>query len=112
MAQLGTLFATEGEVDKYFQHKTYTPHAFSISKDDLRSHGFPENPTKEQFVSYLDREIAMANNYLIDLNRVRSRVADHIRSAPEREATALQRWASGYCDGLDKALRIARHEDE
>jgi hypothetical protein len=64
---------------------------YPISKDDLRSHGFPENPTKEQFVSYLDREIAMANNYLIDLDRARQRVVEHIRSAPEREFAALRR---------------------
>jgi hypothetical protein len=173
MRELGTLFAREGEVDKYFQHKTYTPQVVSISKDDLKSHGWPDNPTKEQFISYLDREIFEANVHihchealryfgffldwkfvdgewkyevwplekektnlapvseaelldltnsfglvraeypgkLIDTDRVKNRVLIHLRFAEEREAAALLLWASGYCDGLDRALRISRNKE-
>jgi len=45
------------------------------------------------------------------LDRVKNRILIHLRFAPEREAAALLKWASGYCDGLDRALRIARREE-
>jgi len=73
---------------------------------------FPENPTMATFHAFVDREIAMCHNLIVDLNRVRSRVADHIRSAPEREAAQLKKWAIGYDDGIRTALAVLKREDE
>jgi hypothetical protein len=102
MAQLGTLFATRGDVDKYFIPK----------HDNFELVASPE----------MDEFLTAAWKWFKDPTqprpllpgwegRVSGRIALHMRSAPEREAAALQRWASGYCDGLDRALRIARHKE-
>lgn len=79
LAELGgELFATEHPMDRWFPKQWDNPHP-----------GI--NVARENFVAWLDREIAMTNYFLIDLERVRSRVEQHIRTARDREFAALRR---------------------
>lgn len=173
MGELGTLFATEGEVDKYFQcgkrAKALVPRlgmyyacVLPQNHEGPCAHGgqcfkhgsyvgdkCPEWPNCEanaptfdhrtneaiwqqglredvQPMSYLApvseaEMLDLTNSFglvraeypgkLIDTDRVKNRVLIHLRFAEEREAAALLQWASSYCDGLDRALRIAQHKD-
>jgi hypothetical protein len=149
MAQLGgELFATAGEVDKYFVSASdYCSKCNGVILKPNVNYGInpdvvckcPSPPVWEQGLLRTELTLAepiledeakewwtkrctpelihkrlVARNPQIDdgvLLRIQESVEDHICSAPEREAAALLRWASGYCDGLDRALRIARHKE-
>ena len=91
MAQLGTLFATEGEVDKCFEYARSTMHelqcefcgkTFGVAGNCSGTPGgYDEFACLDCWANYLRTD------------RVTRSVEDHIRSAPEREAAALREWA-------------------
>ena len=93
MAQLGTLFATEGEVDKYFQSQ----------EDVLAAFRRANKIVLEKIAVGIDAHVR-------DL-RVTARIVEHIQFAPEREAARLQEWARGYDDGIRTALALLKRED-
>jgi len=77
----GALFATEGQVDRYFNHanekckKIYEQYRAGLAL-------VPD-------VDFLNME--WFKNYDVDLERVKSRVVEHVRTAPDREREALRR---------------------
>src|ERR1700734_3068322 len=108
MAQLGTLFATKGNVDNYFEcaNKFTTKRGEELLCDMRLGHAGPHESgdyewwdggpevlkwlTGSSKVNWIRAGEWFRNERA---ERVRQLVADHIRSAPEREAAALREWA-------------------
>lgn len=143
MAQLGTLFATRGDVDQYFLltgkygpkgsakcecvcgcdvvalNPDTVPYLCSVCsvremrgdgefhhlKRGRESHVEPMEVPEDSLASPAENESAL------QAARIQTRIAEHMMTAAGRERAALQKWAAGYCDGLDRALRIARRQE-
>ena len=102
MAQLGgELFATRGNVDNFFgEPLKITPEEEAMQRQ-----------RNALINARLDVLPFLVPPRVIDTDRIKNRILIHLRDAAEREHSALLKWASGYCDGLDRALRIARRKD-
>ena len=109
----GALFATEGQVDRYFNHanetckKIYEQYRAGLTQsfpqvdwfeaegqvDECFGRGFSEDAIAHQ----RERDIAWAVRYItVEIpnkrrERIQARVEEHIRFAPEREREALRR---------------------
>jgi hypothetical protein len=109
MAQLGgNLFATRGDVDNYWEQglndaKEAAQSRPSEDGNSLLPQAIRGDGRKSTQDDSTDRARGVSKDRLqivgripervIDAERVRESVADHIRFAPEREAAALRNWA-------------------
>lgn len=93
MREIGTLFATEGEVDKYFPfERNLSPEAKEriFMLEFKACSNLPPEFYEEVRVAEEARQRRIAEQQKTS-TRVTQSVVEHIQSAPEREFTALRR---------------------